>query len=51
MDSLEKQLEQIVSTVAGEIGWMIVAAIVVLTFKNTIQRVVEGIKFLFGGDF
>ena len=51
MDSLEKQLEQIVSTVAGEIGWMIVVAIAALTFKNTIQRIVEGIMFFFGGDY
>jgi hypothetical protein len=51
MGLLEKQLEQVISTIAGELGWMVVAAIAVLTFKNTIQRVVEGIMFFFGGDY
>ena len=51
MDLLEKQLEHIISAVAGEVGWMIVVAIAALTFKNTIQRMVEGIMFFFGGDY
>ena len=48
---LEAQLEQVVSKLAGDMGWMILAAIAVLTFKNTIQRVVEGMMFFFGGDY
>ena len=51
MGSLEIQLEQIISAVAGEVGWMIIIAIAALTFKNTIQRVVEGMMFFFGGDY
>ena len=51
MGSLETQIEQIVSKLAGDMGWMIVGAIAVLTFKNTIQRVVEGMMFFFGGDY
>jgi len=51
MGSIETQLEQIISAVAGEVGWMIVIAIAALTFKNTIQRVVEGMMFFFGGDY
>ena len=48
---LETQLEQIISKLAGDMGWMVIAAIAVLTFKNTIQRVVEGMMFFFGGDY
>ena len=48
---LETQLEQVVSKLAGDMGWMILAAIAVLTFKNTIQRVVEGMMFFVGGDY
>jgi len=51
MDSLEAQLEQVISTIAGEVGWLILVAIGALTFKNTIQRIVEGIMFFFGGDY
>ena len=48
---LETQLEHVISKVAGDMGWMVIAAIAVLTFKNIIQRVVEGMMFFFGGDF
>ena len=47
----ELQLESIVSTIIGDFGWLVVAAIFALTFKNTIQRIVEGIMFFFGGDY
>ena len=51
MGSLETQLEHLVSTIVGEFGWLILAAIFALTFKNIIQRIVEGIMFFFGGDY
>jgi len=51
MDSLEAQVEQIVSQFTGDLGWIIIAAIAILTFKNTIQRFVEGMMFFFGSDF
>jgi len=51
MGSLETQLEHIVSTTLGQFGWLIIVAIFALTFKNTIQRIVEGIMFFFGGDY
>ena len=47
----ELQLESIVSTIIGDFGWLVVAAIFALTFKNTIQRIVEGVMFFFGGDY
>jgi hypothetical protein len=51
MGSVEQQLEKIVSTIIGDFGWLVVAAIFALTFKNTIQRIVEGVMFFFGGDY
>jgi len=51
MDSIESQLEHIISTVIGEVGWMVLVAIAMLTFKNTNQRIVEGIMFFIGGDY
>ena len=51
MGSVEHQLEKIVSTIIGDFGWLVIAALFALTFKNTIQRIVEGIMFFFGGDF
>ena len=48
---LETQLEHVISKLAGDMGWMVIAAIAVLTFKNTIQRVVEGMMFFVGGDY
>jgi hypothetical protein len=47
----DQQLEKIVSTMIGDFGWLVIAALFALTFKNTIQRIVEGIMFFFGGDF
>ena len=47
----EHQLERIVSTIIGDFGWLVIAALFALTFKNIIQRIVEGIMFFFGGDF
>jgi len=49
--SKEAQFEHIVSTILGDFGWLIIAAIFALTFKNTIQRIVEGMMFFFGGDY
>lgn len=51
MNDLESHLEHLISTVLGEVGWLMIVAILALTFKNTIQRIVEGIMFFFGGDY
>ena len=39
------------SSLLGQYGWMFVAGIAVLTFKNIIQRFVEGIMFFVGNDY
>ena len=51
MGSLETQLEPLISTLTGEFGWLIFVSVAVLTFKNTIQRIVEGMMFFFGGAY
>ena len=47
----DTQLEHVLSKVIGDLGWMVFLAISALTFKNTIQRVVEGMMFFLGGDY
>ena len=47
----EEQIQQIVSNLLGEYGWMFLAGVVVLTFKNIIQRFVEGVMFFIGNDY
>lgn len=47
----EQQIEQIVSDLLGQYGWMFVVGVMVLTFKNIIQRFVEGIMFFVGNDY
>ena len=47
----DTQLEHVFSKIIGDLGWMVVVTIAVLTFKNTIQRIVEGMAFFLGGDY
>jgi len=47
----EQQIQKIVSDLLGQYGWMFVAGVTVLTFKNIIQRFVEGIMFFLGNDY
>tara|TARA_A100000172_G_scaffold66659_1_gene46263 strand:+ start:1227 stop:1574 length:348 start_codon:yes stop_codon:yes gene_type:complete len=47
----EQEIKAIVSSLLGQYGWMFVAGIAVLTFKNIIQRFVEGIMFFVGNDY
>lgn len=47
----DPQLQALVSSLSGDIAWMAVAAIVILTFKNTISRLVEGVMFFIGSDY
>jgi hypothetical protein len=47
----EQQIEHIISSVIGQYGWMFVLGVAVLTFKNIIQRFVEGIMFFVGNDY
>ena len=47
----EQEIKDIVSSLLGQYGWMFVAGIAVLTFKNIIQRFVEGIMFFVGNDY
>jgi hypothetical protein len=47
----EQQIERIVSDLLGQYGWMFIIGITVLTFKNIIQRFVEGVMFFIGNDY
>jgi len=47
----DTQLEHVFSKIIGDLGWMVIVGISVLTFKNTIQRIAEGMAFFLGGDY
>ena len=47
----EQQIERIISDLLGQYGWMVVVGVAVLTFKNIIQRFVEGVMFFVGNDY
>ena len=51
MYNLDQQIEIAFKHLAGDYGWIIFVALVTLTFKNIIQRFVEGVMFFIGGDF
>jgi hypothetical protein len=54
MDSPEqiiKATETIVSDLVGHYGWMFLAALAILLFKNIVSNVLDGLIFMFGHDF
>ena len=54
MDSPEqiiKATETIVSDLVGHYGWMFLAALAILLFKNIVSNVLDGLMFMFGHDF
>jgi hypothetical protein len=54
MDSPEeiiKATQTVVSDLMGHYGWMFLAAIAVLLFKNVVSNVLDGLLFMFGHDF
>ena len=51
MYSIEDHIEMFVKHLAGDYGWMLLVAFAALTFKNIIQRFVEGIMFFVGNDY
>ena len=44
-------MEELLSQYIGEWGWLTVAALVGLAFKDTISNFFNGVKFLMGTDF
>ena len=48
---MEEQVEKIARDLIGSYGWMLFAAIMLLTFKNVVQRLVEGFMFFVGNDY
>ena len=50
-ETIIKATETIVSDLIGHYGWMFVAAIAILLFKNVVSNVLDGLLFMFGHDF
>ena len=51
MYSIDHQIETAIKHLAGDYGWIIFVALITLTFKNIIQRFVEGFMFFVGNDY
>ena len=54
MDSPEeiiKATETIITDLVGHYGWMFLAALAILLFKNIVSNVLDGLMFMFGHDF
>lgn len=45
------ELQKILETFIGEWGWMLVAALVTIAFKDGISKLWNGLLFLYGNDF
>tara|TARA_R110000822_G_scaffold4635_3_gene20016 strand:+ start:109 stop:468 length:360 start_codon:yes stop_codon:yes gene_type:complete len=50
-ETIIKATETIITDLIGHYGWMFVAAIVILLFKNVVSNVLDGLLFMFGHDF
>lgn len=48
---MENDLQNIFENLIGEYGWLLVAGITALFFKNLIANTFAGIMFLLGSDF
>ena len=50
-ETIIKATETIITDLIGHYGWMFVAAIAILLFKNVVSNVLDGLMFMFGHDF
>ena len=50
-ETIIKATETIITDLIGHYGWMFVAAIAILLFKNVVSNVLDGLLFMFGHDF
>ena len=50
MDDVQ-QLESVFQNLIGEYGWLFIAGICALFFKNLIANTLAGMTFLFGSDY
>jgi hypothetical protein len=46
-----EQIEGVVSELLAQYSWLFIGSVVILTFKNIIQRFVEGLMFFIGNDY
>ena len=51
MDNPQQIIQTIITDIIGHYGWMFIAAIAILLFKNVVSNVLDGLMFMFGHDF
>ena len=48
---MEKEFEKIVTEIIGKYGWIFFAGIAILIFRNTIEKIVDGLQIFIGNDY
>ena len=48
---MEEQVEKIGTQLIGEYGWMFVVALVAFFFRNTVEKIIDGLQVFMGGDY
>lgn len=47
----EQELKELLSPLISDVAWLIIVAVVVMSFKNAVGKLVEGLFFFFGDDY
>ena len=47
---MEEQLQEQVSYFLGQWGWMAIAAFAIMTFRATLENILESLKIFLGND-
>ena len=48
---MESEIQSEVTKILGEYGWMFVVALVAFFFRNTVEKIIDGLQVFMGGDY
>ena len=48
---MENELQNQVSLILGEYGWLFIVGILTLLFRSTIEKLVDGLMIFMGNDY
>ena len=48
---MEEQVEKIGTQLIGKYGWMFVVTLVAFFFRNTVEKIIDGLQVFIGGDY
>lgn len=49
--NMEENIKEVGTQIIGEYGWMFMAGIAILIFRNTIEKIVDGLQIFIGNDY